>query len=277
MPQADSDSAISAAAANLVSRVAAFVRCVSMAIAIATTCLTEGDKLWLMAVKDVQLTVYNSLSSDRELALWFGNNVRAITGNIYLFWLIIAIPAAVQIGTLLASGLDPAVAAGLEHGTGEMAVRLMIAAMAISPLQAIFGPKKWIIWLAARRRYLGVGAAGYAALHLLVYWIDLEVLDGVWRYVLEEALIFSIWTGYAALAIFLVMALTSNNASQRLLKANWKRLQRLVYPAAILVALHWVYIDNDKWQSAAIHFAPLLLLQIIRIIILWRKRRFNTG
>jgi sulfoxide reductase heme-binding subunit YedZ len=191
--------------------------------------------------------------------------MRAIRNNIYLFWLLLTVPAVFQIGKLVASGFDPAMAFSLEHGTGEMSVRLMILAMMISPLQALFGPKKWIMWLLLRRRYLGVAAAGYGLLHLLVYCIDLELFNGVWRYVLEDAAQFSIWTGYLALAIFIAMAVTSNNAAQRLMKHNWKRLQQLVYLAAILVAVHWIYVDGE-WLGAIAHFAPLLLLQIIRII-----------
>lgn len=191
--------------------------------------------------------------------------MRAIRDNIYLFWLLLAVPAFFQMGKLVASGFDPAVAFSLEHGTGEMSVRLMILAIMISPLQAIFGARKWIMWLLLRRRYLGVAAAGYGLLHLLVYCIDVELFNGVWRYVLEDAAQFSIWTGYVALVIFIAMAVTSNNAAQRIMKHNWKRLQQLVYLAAMLVAVHWLYVDGE-WRGAVVHFAPLLLLQIIRII-----------
>lgn len=191
--------------------------------------------------------------------------MRAIWKNIYVFWLLLALPAVFQIYRLAASGFDPAVASVLEHGTGEMSVRLMILAMAISPLQAIFGARKWIMWLLLRRRYLGVAAAGYGLLHLLVYCIDLELFDGVWRYVLEDAVQFSIWTGYLALMIFIAMAVTSNNAAQRMMKQNWKRLQQLVYAAAVLIAVHWVFIDGE-WGGAALHFGPLIILQTIRII-----------
>lgn len=187
----------------------------------------------------------------------------------YTFWLLLSVPAIFQLRQLIGSGFDPAVAFSLEHGTGEMSVRLMLLAMAISPLQAIFGHKKWVLWLLMRRRYIGVASAGYAVLHLFVYCIDLELLDGVWRYILEDAAQFSIWTGYVALVIFVAMALTSNNASQRLLKHNWKRLQQGVYAAAILVAVHWVFVDG-AWLGALVHFAPLIILQIIRIIVKYK-------
>ncbi len=202
--------------------------------------------------------------------------MRAIVNNIYVFWLILSVPAIFQMGKLVNSGFDASVAFSLEHGTGEMSVRLMLLAMAISPLKAIFGAKGWVMWLLARRRYIGVAAAGYGLLHLYVYCIDLELFNGVWRYVLEDAVQFSIWTGYLALIIFVAMAVTSNNAAQRLLKRNWKRLQQGVYVAALLIAVHWVYVDGE-WIGAIIHFAPLLLLQIIRISIEWKKSRFNAG
>jgi methionine sulfoxide reductase heme-binding subunit len=99
---------------------------------------------------------------------------------------------------------------------------------------------------------------------------------GDWGMIAEEALIFSIWTGYAAMLIFVAMALTSNNASQRALRANWKRLQRLVYPAALLIALHWVYVDGE-WKGMAVHFVPLLILETARIILMFKRRSAHRG
>lgn len=202
--------------------------------------------------------------------------MRNIANNIYLFWLFLAFPAVAFFLPLIASGFDAGVAAELEHGTGETSVRLMILAMMITPLRTIFGARSAIVWLQARRRSIGVAAAGYALFHLIVYFIDFEVFRGVWKHALEDAVQFSIWTGYVALAITLIMAATSNNLSQRLMKAGWKRLQRLVYLAAILVALHWVYVDGE-WLSAVLHFAPLLLLQTIRIAMGVRSGQFNIG
>lgn len=181
-----------------------------------------------------------------------------------LFWLVLAIPA---IGMIAGFAHHTVSAFDLIHPSGEFSVRFMIIAMMISPLRAILGRRGWLDWLLARRRALGVAAFGYGLLHLGFYLYDM----GDWGQIAEEALIFSIWTGYAAMLIFTAMALTSNNAAQRAMRANWKRLQRLVYPAALLIALHWLYVDGE-WKGMALHFVPLLILETARIVLMFKRR-----
>lgn len=181
-----------------------------------------------------------------------------------VFWLVLAIPAIAMMAGFVQ---DPVTAFDLVHPSGEFSVRFMIAAMMISPLRALLGRRSWLDWLLARRRALGVAACGYGLLHLGFYLYDM----GDWGQIAEEALIFSIWTGYLALIIFIAMALTSNNAAQRAMRANWKRLQRLVYPAAVLIALHWFYVDGE-WAGMAVHFVPLLILETARIILMFKRR-----
>lgn len=180
------------------------------------------------------------------------------------FWLILALPGIAMLAGFVA---DPVTAFDLIHPSGEFSVRLMIVAMMISPLRAVLGRRGWLDWLLARRRALGVAACGYGLLHLGFYLYDM----GNWRQIVEEAVIFSIWTGYAAMLIFVAMALTSNNASQRALRRNWKRLQRLVYLAALLIALHWVYVDGE-WKAMAMHFVPLLILETARLVLMFKRR-----
>lgn len=141
------------------------------------------------------------------------------------------------------------------HPTGETSARLMIAAMLIGPLAGLLGPRRWLLWLLARRRALGVAAFGYAAAHLAFYGIDMGSL----RAVLGELPIASIWTGWLALALMLPMALTSNQAAMKRLRAGWKRVQQLAYPAAVLTLLHW-WLIHDGAIAALVHFAPLALL-----------------
>jgi sulfoxide reductase heme-binding subunit YedZ len=66
--------------------------------------------------------------------------------------------------------------------------------------------------------------------------------------------------------LFVPLALTSNDASMRALKAGWKRLQRLVYPAALLVLVHWIFIHNNL-GPALVHFVPLALLVAARFFL----------
>jgi sulfoxide reductase heme-binding subunit YedZ len=133
----------------------------------------------------------------------------------------------------------------------------MIIAMMLGPLAAVIGPKPWLKWLLARRRALGVAAFGYAVLHTIFYLIDIGNFDDI----VAEWLTPGIWTAWAAMLLFVPIALTSNDAAMRALRSNWKNVQRLVYAAALLTLLHWFWVDN-AYRAAIIHFAPLILLWI---------------
>jgi len=195
--------------------------------------------------------------------------IARIANNIYVFWALLALPAVPMLVRYIG---DPATAFDLVHPSGEFSVRFMIIAMAVSPLRELFGPRKWITWLLKRRRAMGVAAFGYGLLHLAFYLIDMEF----WDQIVKDAMIFSIWTGYIAFAIFVIMALTSNDAAMRVLRANWKRLQRFVYVAAVLVVLHWIYVDGEI-RGAFIHFVPLAALEIARVVHIFTKRSRKTA
>ena len=141
------------------------------------------------------------------------------------------------------------------HPTGEWSARLMIVAMMLSPMVSLLGHRPWLTWMVQRRRSLGVAAFAYAVLHLIFYVIDMGNLEDVFA----EFWALGIWTGWAAMLVFVPLAVTSNDASMRALKAGWKRLQRLVYPAALLVLVHWIFIHNNL-VPALVHFMPLMLL-----------------
>jgi sulfoxide reductase heme-binding subunit YedZ len=134
--------------------------------------------------------------------------------------------------------------------------------MVLSPLMSLLGPRIWLTWLIQRRRALGVAAFGYAVLHLVFYVIDMGNLDDI----LAEFLALGIWTGWAAMLLFVPLALTSNDASMRMLKKGWKSLQRLVYPTAVLVLVHWIFIHNNL-GPALVHFIPLILLVAARYFL----------
>jgi len=154
------------------------------------------------------------------------------------------------------------IAMDMLHPTGEWSARFMIAAMVLSPLLSLIGPRPWLSWLIQRRRALGVAAFGYAMLHLIFYIIDMGNLDDM----LAEFLALGIWTGWAAMLLFVPLAVTSNDASMRALKAGWKSLQRLVYPTAVLVLVHWIFIHNNL-GPALVHFIPLVLLVAARFFL----------
>ena len=185
--------------------------------------------------------------------------LRIILNKPLAFWALLSLPALLMLHRYFSGEL---IAMDMLPPTGEWSARFMIAAMVLSPLLSLLGPRIWLTWLIQRRRALGVAAFAYAVLHLIFYVIDMGNLDDI----LAEFLALGIWTGWAAMLLFVPLAITSNNASMRALKKGWKRLQRLVYPAAILVLVHWIFIHNNL-GPALVHFIPLMLLVAARYFL----------
>lgn len=181
-----------------------------------------------------------------------------------VFWILLSVPAILQLRGYWAGEI---IAMDMLHPTGEFSARFMIIALMITPLSVIFGNRRWIGWLMKRRRSFGVAAFAYALLHLIFYIIDMEAMEPI----LAEFWAPGIWTGWAALLLFVPLAVTSNNASMRRLKQGWKRLQRLAYFAALLTLAHWLLI-HDGVAGALAYFVPLLLLQLLRVIIIYVRR-----
>lgn len=144
--------------------------------------------------------------------------------------------------------------------TGEWSARMIIVALMLTPLSQLFPQNRAVKWLVRHRRAFGVAAFGYAVLHLLFYVLDMENVVAM----LAEIGAPGIWTGWLALLCLLPPALASNDAAMRLLRGGWKRVQRLAYPAAILTLAHWVLV-HDGMTSALVQFAPLILLQMLRL------------
>ncbi|MGB3722540.1 MAG: ferric reductase-like transmembrane domain-containing protein [Pacificimonas sp.] len=190
--------------------------------------------------------------------------MKSILNHRLFFWLLLALPAIPML-------LSDALAMDKLHPTGETSARLLVVALAITPLMLLTDRARWVRWLKARRRYIGVAAFGYAALHLYYYALDMETLGAI----LGEAAILSIWTGWLAFFAMLAMAATSNDAAMRALKSGWKRLQRLAYPAALLTLVHWIAV-HDGLTSALLHAAPLAALETYRIYHLYTRRRISS-
>ncbi|HEV2747649.1 MAG TPA: ferric reductase-like transmembrane domain-containing protein [Allosphingosinicella sp.] len=188
---------------------------------------------------------------------------RSILGSKPFLWALLAVPGLLMTRRYLAGDIP----GDLLHPSGEWSARLMIFALMLTPLSMLFRGRTWMIWLIRRRRAFGVAAFGYALLHLVFYVLDMATV----RNILAEIGAPGIWTGWAALLLMLPLALTSNEASVRVLKKGWKRLQRLAYPAAVLTLAHWLFIHDGK-LAALLNFAPLAALEVYRLLRFARSR-----
>lgn len=178
-------------------------------------------------------------------------------------WALLVLPSIPMMMALAGGAVGPEgqpVTEMLLHPTGETSARLMIIAMLLTPLRMLFPGSGFVSWMMQRRRYFGVAAFAYAAFHLALYVLDMGSL----RAILGEALALGIWTGWLAFFIFVPLAVTSNDLSVRKMRKSWKPLQRLVYPAAVLTLLHWIFVHNEL-GAALVHFLPLAALEAYRI------------
>ncbi|WP_417599905.1 sulfite oxidase heme-binding subunit YedZ [Pararhodobacter oceanensis] len=192
------------------------------------------------------------------------SRVQRFLNHPYAFWLLLSLPAIPMVSGLASGGAEAV--EGLLHPTGEFAARFMIIAMMITPLTMLFQGWRFPRWLMKRRRYLGVAAFGYAALHTALYLMDI----GAVAVTTAEISKLYIWTGWLALLIFVPLAITSTDGWMRRLGRRWKPLQRYVYAAAVLTLLHWAALhDWGGIAPALVHFLPLALLEAYR---LWAYR-----
>lgn len=154
-------------------------------------------------------------------------------------------------------GADPAKA--LERGLGEWALRLIILGLAITPLRQVAG----INWVRYRRA-IGLLAFFYVLLHLITYMVLDQGLD--WVAIAADILRRPYITiGMLGFLLLLPLALTSTNAMiRRLGGARWRRLHRLVYPAAFAGAAHYLLLVKS-WP-----LEPIIYAAIVVALLVWR-------
>lgn len=157
-------------------------------------------------------------------------------------------------------GADPI--AEIEHRLGLWALRLLMIALAVTPLRQLSGQPVLLRF----RRLLGLYAFFYASLHLTAY-LALD-LKGYWTQIFEEiAKRPYITVGFLAWLLLIPLAVTSTQGMMRRLGRRWGQLHRLVYAIAVLAVLHfWWLVKSDIRE-------PLLYATILAALLGWRVWR----
>ncbi|WP_338241972.1 sulfite oxidase heme-binding subunit YedZ [Aurantiacibacter hainanensis] len=187
--------------------------------------------------------------------------MKALVNSRPLLWLVLALPGLWILGRW---AFTPD-AYGYGHAildSGDWAAWLLLVTLAVTPIRLAFRRNAFAQWLMRRRRDLGVASFAYALGHTVVYLVN----KGALAPVLSEFTSPDMLTGWLAFALFVPLAITSNDASMRALKRSWKRLHRLVYPAAILVFVHWALAAFDP-TTAYIHIGILAAIEIVRVVL----------
>jgi methionine sulfoxide reductase heme-binding subunit len=144
---------------------------------------------------------------------------------------------------------------------GETALRLLLASLALTPLRILFG----LGWLVTFRRLLGLFAFFYVCLHFAV-WIVLDHFFD-WHTMVNDVVKRPwITVGVAALVLLSPLAATSTTGMiKRLGGAAWRRLHRLVYVAAVLGVLHYIWLAKKVLIQPWVYAAILAVLLGIRV------------
>jgi sulfoxide reductase heme-binding subunit YedZ len=175
-------------------------------------------------------------------------------------WVVALAPLA---GLLYRYWTDDLTANPIEYVTrelGDTALRLLLASLALTPLRILFG----LGGLVTLRRLLGLLAFFYVCLHFAV-WI---VLDHFFDWhTLADDIVKRPWitVGVSALVLLVPLAATSTTGMiKRLGGVAWRRLHRLVYVAAVLGVLHYIWLAKKVLVQPWVYATVLAVLLGIR-------------
>lgn len=177
-------------------------------------------------------------------------------------WPVYVIGALVPVWYLwlgLTGGLGVEPIKELEHRLGLLALQMLIATLAVTPLRRVTG-----IALIRYRRALGLLTFYYVTCHLLVWLVlDVQLPGQIWKDIVKRPYI---TIGMAAFVLLVPLAATSGNwAIRRLGPARWRRLHQLSYVAAILGGIHFMMLSKGFQIEPLVYLGAILGLLALRI------------
>lgn len=159
-------------------------------------------------------------------------------------------------------GVEPINA--LEREYGEVALKLLVLGLAVTPLRKHVG-----LNLLKFRRAIGLSAFFFVVAHFGVWaLLDVQSMDRVVADILKRPYV---TIGMVGLVLLVPLAVTSNNLSIRRLGAKWRKLHLLTYPAVTLGALHYV------WLAKGFQLEPLIYAVVIGVLLAlrWKTPSFR--
>lgn len=165
------------------------------------------------------------------------------------------VPAALLLTDFLQDDLSANPIEDITHRTGDWTLRLLLVALAITPLRKVTG----VNGLIRLRRMLGLFAFTYALLHFSTYVVldQFFALDAIVEDVVKRPYI---TVGFTAFCLLIPLAVTSTKGwVRRLGGKRWGRLHTLVYVAAAGGVLHYLWLVKGD-QAAPIYYAGVLVV-----------------
>lgn len=158
---------------------------------------------------------------------------------------------------------DPA--KDIQHFTGLMALKLLLATLAVTPL-ARYGKQPLLI---RTRRLLGVWCFVWATLHLVSYSV-LELGISNLNLLGSELVMRPYLTiGIICWLILFALTLTSTQAAMKRLGKRWQKLHNTVYLVLILVPIHFI------WSVKILSPQPLLYALVALVLLALRYKKFR--
>ena len=159
--------------------------------------------------------------------------------------------------------LGPNPVEALLHALGLWGLRLLLLTLCIRPAAVMLRQPR----LMRLRRMVGLFAFAYLVLHFLT-WLVLDRgldLNGVAADIVKRPFI---TVGFAALLLLIPLAVTSTDRWMRRLGRRWHSLHKLIYVAALLGSVHFLWQVKADWREPALYIAAYLALMTWR----WVKR-----
>lgn len=158
---------------------------------------------------------------------------------------------------------DPA--KDIQHFTGRMALKLLLATLVISPLARLAKQPLLI----RTRRLLGLWCFAWATLHLVSYsLLELGITNLA---LLGQELVTRpyLMLGIVSWMILLILAVTSPLLIQRKLGRRWQLVHNFIYLVAILAPVHYL------WSVKILSPQPVIYAFIAFLLLLWRNKKFR--
>lgn len=155
------------------------------------------------------------------------------------------LPAAWTAGEALTGNLGARPLTEAIHQQGLWTIRLILIALAITPLKAILAWQRLILV----RRMAGVAAFAYVMLHLTLYIADENGNLVVVASEIAKRIYLTI--GFIALCGLAALAATSTDRMVRRMGRKWQALHRLVYLICALGLVHYSMQSKlEQWEPA---------------------------
>lgn len=159
----------------------------------------------------------------------------------------------------LTGGLGPEPINALEREYGSVGLKLLVAVLTVSPLRKYAG-----LNLLKFRRAIGVTCFFFILAHFTVWAVlDVQSLGRVWADIVKRPYV---TIGMSAFLLLLPLAITSNDWSLRKIgAASWRKLHKLTYLAAILGAIHYIWLVKGWPLEPFVYLAIILGLLALRL------------